>query len=148
MTTSRKSPRSNAGFTLIELLAVVLIIAILASIAVPQDFKVVEKGKAAESLTTLDSIRNAQERYLAKSGQYCGTALFGCTGWDMPVPTLKYFTVGTPTQNASPGWSLTLTRNGSPGNYGAYTVTYTVNPGVQPSVTCSCTACQNDLMPQ
>lgn len=148
MLPKRKLRGSNAGFTLIELLVVVLIIAILATIAVPQYFKVVEKGKAAEAMTTFDTIRNAQERYLAKTGQYCGTAAFACTGWDMQVPTLKYFTVGTPSQNTSPGWNLTLTRNASPGNYGSYAVTYTVNPGAQPSVTCSCTACQNDLMPQ
>jgi type IV pilus assembly protein PilA len=146
--TLRRMKKSKSGFTLIELLVVVLIIGILAAIAVPQYFKVVEKGKASESLTTLDSIRGAQERYLAGNGSYCGTAAFACAGWDMVVPTMKYFTLGTPSQNASPGWSIVLTRVGAPAGYGGYTVTYKVNPGVQPSVTCSCTACQNDLMPQ
>jgi prepilin-type N-terminal cleavage/methylation domain-containing protein len=140
--------KSKGGFTLIELLVVVLIIGILAAIAVPQYFKVVEKGKASEALTTLDSIRGAQERYLANNGSYCGTAAFACTGWDMAIPALKYFNVGTPAQNASPGWSIVLTRNASPAVYTNYQVTYTVNPGVQPVITCSVAACQTDLMPQ
>ncbi len=58
---------SGAGFTLIELLVVVLIIGILAAIAVPQYFKVVEKGKFVESMQWLNSLKGAQERYLAKN---------------------------------------------------------------------------------
>jgi prepilin-type N-terminal cleavage/methylation domain-containing protein len=140
--------KSKGGFTLIELLVVVLIIGILAAIAVPQYFKVVEKGKAAEAMTTLDSIRGAQERYLANNGSYCGTAAFGCTGWDMALPTLKYFTIGTPSQNASPGWSLQFTRNATPAVYGAYVVTYTVNPGAQPIITSATASVVSDLLPQ
>jgi prepilin-type N-terminal cleavage/methylation domain-containing protein len=146
---SHRIRRSEGGFTLIELLVVVLIIGILAAIAVPQYFKVVEKGKAAEALTTLDSIRGANERYLANSGNYCTLANFNCAGWDMAIPTLKYF--GTPTPSAgstSPSWKAVVVRNASPAVYGAYQVTYDVEPGIQPSITCSNTDCQRDLMPQ
>lgn len=146
--------QSKKGFTLIELLVVVLIIGILAAIAVPQYFKVVEKGKAAESLTTLDSIRGAEERYLAKVGNYCTAAIAGCTanGWDMTMPTLKYFTIpatfaaGT---SAAPAWKMTLTRSGSiPAVYGAYTVAYDAGSSGQPTITCtSAGPCQTDLMP-
>src|ERR1700751_3161424 len=89
----RKSLKSKGGFTLIELLVVVLIIGILAAIAVPQYFKVVEKGKASEGLATLDSLRSAQERYLAATGSYCGAAGFcaGVAGWDLTIPPIKDF---------------------------------------------------------
>ena len=64
MTTNRK------GFTLIELLVVVLIIGILASIAIPQYFKVVEKARVAEAMSLVASIKSAEERYLARGGTY------------------------------------------------------------------------------
>ncbi|MHB0997436.1 MAG: type IV pilin protein, partial [Elusimicrobiales bacterium] len=58
------------GFTLIELLVVVLIIGILASIAIPQYFKVVEKARVAEAMSLIASVKSAEERFLARGGTY------------------------------------------------------------------------------
>ena len=146
----KRPPRRGApGFTLIELLVVVLIIGILAAIAVPQYFKVVEKGKVSEALSTLDSVRGSQERYLARAGSYCTGAVSGCTGWDMQIPTMKYFSAPAFAAGAgSPAWKATVTRNTAVATYGQYVVTYDVEPGASPVITCSQTNCSQDLMPQ
>jgi len=62
--------RREKGFTLIELLVVVLIIGILASIAIPQYFKVVERARIAEAQAFISVTKQAQERYLARQGNY------------------------------------------------------------------------------
>jgi prepilin-type N-terminal cleavage/methylation domain-containing protein len=144
------------GFTLIELLVVVMIIGILASIAVPQYFKVVEKGKTAEALDYVDVIKAAQERYLAKNGNYCtGAANPQACLFDVTLPTsLKFFDNGTlGAGSGSPGFSLTVTRiagNGTlPATYGGYQVFYDRNATTP--LTCqggtNNTACATDLMP-
>ena len=150
--TLRRIRKSKGGFTLIELLVVVLIIGILAAIAVPQYFKVVEKGKASEAMATLDSLRSAQERYLAATGNYfSGTWVNSATtaGWDLTIPSMKYFTMAAPSiiTGPPPGWSVVLTRNASPAVYGAYTIAYSAAGGA-PTITCSIPVCQTDLMPQ
>ena len=51
------------GFTLLELLMVVIIIAILASIALPQYFRVTERSRTAQMMQLLASIRGSELRF-------------------------------------------------------------------------------------
>ena len=60
--------QKNAGFTLIELLVVVLIIGILASVALPQYEKAVEKSRSSEALVNLRALVNAQRVYKMANG--------------------------------------------------------------------------------
>ena len=62
--------KSKKAFTLIELLVVVLIIGILSAIALPQYQVAVEKTKATNLLTLLDSIAKAEEIYYLANGRY------------------------------------------------------------------------------
>lgn len=59
---------SCSGFTLIELLVVVLIIGILASVALPQYEKAVEKARVTEALTNIKALRDAQAICLLERG--------------------------------------------------------------------------------
>jgi prepilin-type N-terminal cleavage/methylation domain-containing protein len=136
--------KSKKGFTLIELLVVVLIIGILAAIAVPQYFKVVEKGKFAESMQWINGLKGAQERYLAKNGAYFSGAVTS-TSFDVNLGNLTKFTAANVTTTNTPNWTITLARNTpAPAVYGPYTVTYSAPPG---SITCSSTDCSQDLLP-
>ena len=55
----------RSGFTLIELLAVVLMIGILTSIALPQYRRSVQRAEAMEAMVNLRSLLDAARRYRA-----------------------------------------------------------------------------------
>lgn len=143
---------TRAGFTLTEVIVVVLIIGVLASVSAPQYFKRVEKSKAIEALNSLEGIRGAQERYKSKYGAYClGTITAGgsaCAGFDILLPTFKYFSQPTQFTGNASQWTIVMTRNATPSVYGAYEITYTVSSSGKPTVTCNQTDCQNDLVLQ
>lgn len=58
------------GFTLLEMLVVSLIIGILAAIALPKYQLAAEKARAAEGITILRSLRDAQFNYFLTHGKY------------------------------------------------------------------------------
>ena len=77
----RRRWKQRGGFTLLELLMVVIIIAILAAIALPQFLRAAERSRAAEALTILGSIRGSEQRYLTRDNnnppQYLGAGQIG-----------------------------------------------------------------------
>src|SRR2546429_5983617 len=117
--------RGRAGCTLVELAVVIIIIGVLAAFAVPRFLDSAERSKAAEAFNYHSAVRAAQERYEVRQGTYADDI----TKLDIQMPQPKYFAVGTPaagsTDNLEDSWTLTLTRTGSSGGYGAYKVVFT-----------------------
>jgi general secretion pathway protein G len=58
------------GFTLIELLVVMSIVALLASIAAPRYFRSMDRAKEVALRTSLLTMREAIDQYVADQGRY------------------------------------------------------------------------------
>ena len=134
----RALKQPQAGFTLLELLVVVLIIGILAAIAVPQYFKVVEKGRFAEATSCFSTLKGAQERYFLKNNTYTSST----ADLDVTCPTGKAF--AAPTVAGGATYTATMIRNAAPAPYGSYSVTYVGPAG---TLACSQSNCTTDLLP-
>ena len=80
----RHMQKHAQGFTLLELLMVVIIIAILASIALPQYMRVAERTRASEALTVTGAIRSSELRY--RSQNPAGTYTTVLTELDIEGP--------------------------------------------------------------
>ena len=82
---------NNKGFTLVEIMVVVLIIALLASIAIPNILRARVNAHDAAAKASLKTISTALENYLATNNAYPSTttALIGATP---PYLQVDYFT--------------------------------------------------------
>jgi len=58
------------AFSLIELMVVIAIIAILASVSIPNYFKYLTKAKQAEVMSNLVSLHTAQQLYYAENDKF------------------------------------------------------------------------------
>jgi len=76
--------RKAKGFTLIELMAVVIIIAILASIAYPSYRDYILRGKITEAVSSLSELRLRAEKWFADNRTY--------VGFNQVINGARYFT--------------------------------------------------------
>ncbi len=117
--------KNQKGFTLIELLVVVLIIGILASVALPQYERAVEKSRVTEAISLSSAIWKGQQAYFMANGTYA-TDL---SQLDLDIPGTDANVSGTPSKltkdfscravnaggTAENAWALAVCRrNGKP----------------------------------
>lgn len=118
------------AFTLIELLTAIIIVAILAAIAIPNYFKMVERGRSAEAVTILGALRGAQVRYYHAHQTYADLDI---NALDIEPSQNKYFDFAV--WNASAAGSCTeaiasATRNTEENiNFGSYTLCVELSDG-------------------
>ena len=128
MKTSRSMVK---GFTLLELLMVVIIIAILASIALPQYLRVSERSRASEALTVLAAIRSGEMRYKAFDPAQKYVVATASLDVEIPVSTMWAYTVS----GVGAGSNGVATR--SAGAYAGKTITLDLDGGA---------SCSNDAV--
>ena len=94
------SGKNHTRFTLIELLVVIAIIAILAAMLMPALQQARERGRAANCISNLKQIAQAELNYTLDHGDFFH-------GWGVKVGKLAQYTI-----NSTAGWSLFLWGNG------------------------------------
>lgn len=98
------------AFTLIELMTTVMVIAILVSIAIPNYINTVERARAREARSTLESMRAAEQSYAAERREFI--SLVNPTDWEA---------VGLedPNLNANASWTYSGTMSNAGADFDA-----------------------------
>jgi type IV pilus assembly protein PilE len=90
--------RTQRGFTLIELMIVVIVIAVLAAIAIPNYLEQSRKGRRADAVRAMGEYQLAIERWRAENPCYGQSGATGCptftaSGTYPTTPTSEFYTV-------------------------------------------------------
>lgn len=102
------------GFTLIELMIVVMVIAILAAIAIPNYREQSRKGRRADAVRAMGEFQLGLERWRAENPCYGRSGVGGCptfteSGTYPTAPTSEFYTVSSGGITASAtAYSITL----------------------------------------
>lgn len=111
----RNSPprfsRPPGGFTLIELMVVVAVVAILASVAMPNYTAYLQRSKVPPALDGLSSLATRMEQRYQDTGSY-GSPACGAT-----LPVVTNFTISCTISAAGQAYTATATGSGSMSGY-------------------------------
>lgn len=131
---SGRNKRLLTGFTLIELITVVIIIAIMAALALPQYTRFIERGQASTAKNALDMIRKAEATYFALNSQYVACTATSGSGCNLAIEVPEVarvfsYTVGQDwqyrTDSATPFNNFTATAARMKGVYTTSSITVT-----------------------
>lgn len=121
----KKGNKIKKGFTLIELITVVIIIAIMAALALPQYTRFMERGHGSTAKNALNMIRKAEATYFALNSAYTNDTSTA-TGLALEVPEVAKLFDSTTTAN--PEWNYTIFTSGT--NNSTFIATATRKKGV------------------
>lgn len=109
------------GFTLIELMITVVIVAILASVALPAYQEQVRRGHRAAAQTEMMDIANRQQQFLLANRAYADKAALEGSGYALPTEVGKKYGYDIAVNNAAtpPTFTITFTPSGSQSSDGA-----------------------------
>lgn len=120
---STSASKVAAGFTLIEVMIVVVIVAILASIALPSYQNYIIRTKLIEGQTALGETRIKMEQYYQDNRNYGSSG----TTCGLTMPTNKYFSITCATANSAQEFTLTASSVANQGLGAAGDYAFTVN---------------------
>ena len=107
--------KNKSGFTLLEILVVIIIVGVLASVAMPQLFRNVERSRATEALQSLGATKRSIEGCAMQFNNVytnCGTyALIGMTDPSYNATTNAGAHFGYAIGIGASSFTLTATRN-------------------------------------
>ncbi|MFA4991815.1 MAG: type IV pilin-like G/H family protein [Candidatus Omnitrophota bacterium] len=107
------------GFTLTELLIVVIIIAILATLALPMLVKTIEKAKVGEAMSNLNLIRTGQKIYFLEYSTF-SDAVTSLNIEDPNEASSRYFDYTIQGSDSSDFTARAQRRNNAPNPYSTY----------------------------
>ncbi|MES2247045.1 MAG: type IV pilin protein [Pseudomonadota bacterium] len=112
--TQHSQARTSRGFTLIEVMITVAIVAILASIALPNYRQYVIRSKRSAAQAQMMDIANRQQQFLIANRSYANTTTLTASGYSLPaeVASNYSYTVTVPT-STPPAFTITFTPIGS-----------------------------------
>lgn len=108
------TPTSGAprrGFTLIEMAIVLVVVALLATMAYPSYSAHVARSRRADAKQSLLELAQRLERYYTERGTYAGATLGGSTGIYATSSPAGFYTLAINTQTAD-AFSITATPTG------------------------------------
>ena len=118
--------QKQKGFTLIEVMITVVIIAILASIALPSYSRYVMRSKRSAAQAQMMEIANREQQFLIANRNYADKTTLIASGYTLPAEVAaNYGYTITLSTTAVPGFLLTFSPTGGQAGDGDLTLDHT-----------------------
>lgn len=101
----------SSGFTILEIMIVVVIIGVLASLALPKFYGMVERTRSVEAITVLQEMRMAMERCYISSMTYNGCAAKVSADLNVLLTGVNHHFALSGTTSGPNTWAIILNRN-------------------------------------